>query len=91
MSDERPIAVGDLVQVVKLPSCGCDTAMGWIFEVSDIYDSEWAACLTCHSLRDAVPSALPAKVEVYRLKRIPPLEELAGKQTQEPVRDAIDA
>lgn len=84
---ERPIEVGDLVYVAMLPTCGCDTAMGWTFVVDSFIEPRSAACVTCFKTRPAETCVWPHNVELRRLKRIPPLADLEGKRTEENIRE----
>jgi hypothetical protein len=86
------IDVGDRVMVVRLPSCGCDYALGNIFDVAGIRSSNTPpVCLTCHQERaDGNPAAFGdthMPVEVYRLRKLPPLTELEGQKTEEVTRE----
>lgn len=83
------IKVGDLVWVADLPSCGCPHALGSIFHVTAFNDAPFSGCVHCGA--DRVP-ALAAwgdpsgwSVEVWRLRRIPPLEELDEVKKEEAV------
>lgn len=86
---EQPIAVGDLVQVVKpKPCCGSTASMGQIFRVANIRGGDWVLGPCWHCRADlCVPHAQdPADglwAEISRLKRIPPLSELEGQRTEE--------
>ena len=87
MSD-RPISVGDLVQVVKPRlCCGNSSAIGRVFVVGRISMGCYCSTcgftppLPCASVQDGV-----GKCEVERLKRIPPLDELEGERTEESTR-----
>src|SRR5690348_13823936 len=82
---DKPISVGDLVQVVRTPKCGCTTTLGLIFRVASFTHEEWTACGTCRAeggskvLADSSinsPNGGTYGFETHRLKRIPPLEEL---------------
>lgn len=89
------IDVGDQVVVVRLPSCGCATAMGHVFEVIGIRGSSTPPiCITCHQERkDGNPAAFGEghdPVELYRLRKLPPLKELEGKRTEEPIREPVN-
>lgn len=87
----EPIKVGDLVMVVRnrlRPICGCPPkGLGSIFRVSAINRTA-AECEGCNTY---IPKDLCAWVDgkafvypLYRLKRIPPLEELQTyRQTDE--------
>ena len=78
--------MGDWVQVVK-PTlcCGAVTPMqGHIFLVTGFKQDSGYRCDFCNAL---VPDGTSAKgganpVDVPRLKRIPPLEELEGEKSQ---------
>jgi hypothetical protein len=84
------IKVGDLVWVDKLPSCGCPHALGSIFQVTELRESRVGGCVHCGAYRPEASIAFGDDsrlgVEVYRLKRIPPLDELE-KQTEEESRE----
>lgn len=89
MSD-KPIAVGDLVQVVR--TCCNEFLKGpWIFQVAEIASEPEAFCSQCSK---DVPGGAQARgltghrvgVPLPWLRRIPPLSELEGQQTQEPLR-----
>lgn len=75
---DKPISVGDLVMVVKPNRC-CGAkgkSFGAIFRV-EAFVTEWARCHYCHHKEyesDAIGSY--GSVSRYRLKRIPPPEEL---------------
>lgn len=93
MSD-RPIAVGDLVQVVRpsgCPSCGC-RALGRTFLVCAITTySGGSYCNHCgRNLSDDVYTAAEddsrRSYGLFRLKRIPPLSELEGERTEETLK-----
>ena len=86
MSD---IKVGDLVVVVKPRGCGCTINLGRVFRVLNF--GIWNA--RCSACRHILPKIFMAEAdeiyafEPYRLKRIPPLEELEGKRTEEKLRE----
>jgi len=89
------IEVGDTVMVVRLPSCGCDTAMGHVFEVAGIRGSSTPPiCITCQRERiDGNPAAFGEghdPVELYRLKKLPPFHELANRKTEESIREPVN-
>lgn len=93
--NERPISVGDVVQVVKLPVCGCDLAMGWTFTVNGIFSGADGNCSVCSAARgpDTVVAFSDPQlgcVEIWRVKRFPPFEELDGLETQEPIRQPME-
>jgi hypothetical protein len=91
----EPIKVGDLVQIVKPLDCSCgmpSKIIGRVFRVSQIFplvDSWCAGCFRPHPTT-ACAEGLDGggkKVPLYRLKRIPPLPELEGKETNEDLRE----
>lgn len=86
------IAVGDLVQIVRWPCCG--RYLGEIHGVRGFGQlSATYACNGCCAKRAVVPAALigDAKssglVPLAWLKRIPPLSELEGVRTEEPIKE----
>ena len=92
----RPIAVGDLVMVVKPPLCpkNQDSAIGHIFCVDEIAlsapDRVCPSCFVRHSFLDNTLLARPAGEAGFalsRLKRIPPLDELEGQRTEEKLKE----
>lgn len=88
MSD-KPISVGDLVQVVRGHSC----ELGEVGRVEALQTWRWWSCAHCGE--GEYGSVFAAKVgtdpadgvatgyPVSWLKRIPPLEELEGEHTEE--------
>ena len=93
MSD-RPIQAGDLVVVVM----GCDkNAFGMIFKVREIYERHAPLpCVFCnqkHSGKYAGAERPFGGIKHYTraplnwLKRIPPLEELEGKRSEEKLKE----
>lgn len=95
MSD-RPIQVGDLVQVVRASECGCTSTVGLIFRITEPPSWWISRCNTCGDRRMNTllyESGISASngstygFEGYRLKRIPPLEELEGQRTQEDMKE----
>lgn len=94
---DKPISVGDLVVVVKpKPCCGKGKpALGFVFRVLEIRKSKGLHCSGCGK-QDAEQSLIAVSgekhgknqmvYEIYRLKRIPPLDELEGEKTQENLR-----
>ena len=86
----KEIKVGDLVQVARgMPCCDATTPMqGHIFNVSGFKEVA-GRCKTCgaraYAEMAAVGGQLP--VDVVRLKRIQPLEELEGQRTEEKLRE----
>ena len=94
---DRPIAVGDLVQVVRPPPCGCATSLGNVFVVTQLL-IVGRYCVVCGETDQASLAARgmgthtngkPFSICVKRLRRIPPLSELEGERTQEPVREEV--
>lgn len=89
MSD-RPIQVGDLVAVVR--AC-CTTPRVSIFRVGEIRVAPIAA--GCHNCGYTKPAGTPlarvndsdAGYPLPWLKRIPPLDELEGTKTDEPLKE----
>ena len=83
---------GDLVQVVKpVPCCGRTTPMqGHIFKVTSIdvaipgYRCNYCAVI-CPAEASAHGGEKP--VDLSRLKRIPPLDELEGVRTEENIKE----
>lgn len=75
-----PIKVGDLVMVVKLPACKCPrTHLGEIFTVIEVDGPIGWHCGACKSKTGyGMTARLTTQfwAGFYRLKRIPPLEEL---------------
>lgn len=73
------IKAGDLVQVVKLPSCGCSQMMKQVFQVTEFNNFSNPFCIHCGLLRERCEAAYSEvgkfSIEVYRLKRIFPLDE----------------
>ena len=84
MSAERPIAVGDLVQLLSCRNPAHNALSGsfrTVHEPAHIYLGEW---------RLDPPDFHNGKRMTWdsrRLKRIPPLDELEGVKTDEPVRE----
>ena len=92
MSD-RPIQVGDLVQVIKpLFCCGDTSHCGRIFKVivfnTDLADTACQLCGgTANPTANALFSGATIGYDVRRLKRIPPLSELEGERTEENLKE----
>ena len=95
MSD-RPIQVGDLVQVVKPGLCGCTTTLGWVFVVLDEKKYSVTTCGTCNAqfgrlvlLESGIQSPRGDSYGFRRsaLKRVPPLSELEDQRTQEDMKE----
>ena len=87
---DRPIQVGDLVVIMRKAGCCVDLSSGHIFKVSDIRTSnDPYHCARCNT---TYPTQLVAcgyehyGIQLWRLKRIPPLEELEGLRTEESLR-----
>ena len=89
---DRPIAVGDLVVVVKATHCcGSLKNVGRVFRVLEFrsYDGKCAACGIAGD-RSMLAFARPKPsngYSLFRLKRIPPLGELEGERTEENLRE----
>ena len=89
---DKPISVGDLVQVIRpAPCCGADDNIGDIFVVDHIFTGRtW--CWNCDQAEE-VPCAFVSGEEnadgfqLQILKRIPPLSELEGERTQDDIRE----
>ena len=87
---DKPISVGDLVQIVR-PAlcCGSTNYLGWMFKVSDIATTGTSRCTYC-GVSDRTVDAQDAVdglwTDIKRLKRIPPLDELEGKHSQERIK-----
>lgn len=91
---EKPIAVGDLVQVVR--GCGCYG--GIPFKVGKI-DGPWKFyCAICKQKttgmlaeKDGCVAGSLCVQPVSYLRRIPPLDELESVQTDEKVTEKVSA
>jgi hypothetical protein len=90
---DRAIAVGDLVQVVRRPRCLCDApSLGKIFTVVKLEEcsNSYIGCNheafgeNVAAISDSTPQLC---IELCRLKRIPPLSELEGTKTDEPIEE----
>ena len=90
----QPIAVGDLVQVVRWPCCGA--SLGRVATVTQIGRRVTIehGCTTCSTTKTATGASAPAVQVGHELlwplawiKRIPPLSELEGVKTQEDIRE----
>lgn len=97
MSD-KPIAVGDLVMVVRGRPCGCASEMSWrTFIVAEIAENPAGDMYPCgHSAPTnifATPEIGGVGPDLSRLKRIPPLEDLQTfRNTDEnPVEPVFDS
>ena len=95
MTDRAAIAVGDLAVVVRLTPCCGKGRLGRIVKITGfVQNGDGGKCLGCGASRAGV---LMAKYEgrkkrshgfsVSRLKRIPPLSELEGSKTDEPMKE----
>ena len=88
---DKPISVGDLVQVVKeTPCCRCGDSLGKTFVVEEISNLIPTLCKFCGSDRDGLAARISGAIEwcdLYRLKRFPPLSELEGAKTEEKLRE----
>ncbi len=91
---EKPISVGDLVQVVRWPCCGAH--LGKIFRVTLIRNllGSGSGCFQCRRPGFPVDGITAAFVSEYGfraplpyLKRIPPLEELEGERRDEKLKE----
>ena len=99
MSDnaDRPIAVGDLVVVVKpTMCCGNRTRLGHIFRVNYLGPSptKHLRCVYCANRERVLVYVSPFQsvptgdgYPLERLKRIPPLDELESTKTDEPMKE----
>lgn len=93
---DKPISVGDLVQVVRVaPCCGRDDFMGHTFIVSGLGTSlvGCAKCLDGAGLPTAEGSPTGRPTFLARLKRFPPLGELEGQRSEDEmdIFDFLDA
>jgi len=96
MSD-KPISVGDLVQVVRWGKCRCNGRLGLIFRVSSM--GEWDAggfCSNCKTQSVIPPGVkftyaraegMAAYAPVHWLRRIPPLDDLEGEKRDEKLKE----
>ena len=92
---ERPIAVGDLVVVIgpsKCPLARQGDDLGHTFKVISITPTTSnERCATCGSVHGPFnllyAEDLQWNFPLYRLKRIPPLSELWGSKTDEPMKE----
>lgn len=85
---DKPISVGDLVQVIRPTSCGHDFYLGLTFRVERITGTV-SLCEICNMQFPYSPAAWPEgrylAFRLGRLKRIPPLEELEGEKRDEEI------
>ena len=88
MTDTRAIQVGDLVQVVApTPCCGNDNRLGETFIFSGArMDVAWCAICGTQVITDYTKRPYGV-MQINRLKRIPPLEELERTTTDEPMKE----
>lgn len=98
MSADRPIAVGDLVMVVRGHACVVARYGGIPWRVTEIVPQEGGGwqCTRCKT-RDHAPNDLfgarrsrskkGASCPLSYLKRIPPLDELESSKTDEPTKE----
>jgi hypothetical protein len=93
---ERPIQVGDLVQVVRSNGCTCGApqkSLGRVFRVSAIKTylagSKCSDCKRDLTDRPYVCASDDGRREygLPRLKRIPPLDELEGVRTEDKIKE----
>lgn len=89
MSD-KPIQVGDLVQVVR-PTlcCGQTKAIGMIYQVVSFNSMKSYKCDSCGGITNLLVAdrGFGWGANVCRLKRIPPLSELESRRTEEVLRE----
>ena len=95
---ERPISVGDLVQVVRhAPCCGIKSQFhGELFVVNRLREIS-NKCNLCGnvSVRYVAYQSIDPKdgrwwaYPLPMLKRIPPLSELEGKRTEEKLKEKV--
>ena len=85
MSD-RPIQVGDLVVIVKpRRCCGNGDTIGTIFTVRSFAKKCKCACGASYEGKFAVMENGWWRCETFRLKRIPPLDELESEKRDEEI------
>lgn len=91
---ERPIQVGDLVQVIKAqPCCGSIGTVGQVFVVKNIRQPRGggSSCSYCFAVSFkglfAEGKQDGSLTHLSRLKRIPPLDELEGQKTEEKLKE----
>lgn len=86
---DKPISVGDLVVLVKpTPCCGDERNVGRFFTVLSLTKKPgFPWCNHCAAERQTLSVQIADKgwVELYRLKRIPPLDELEGEKREEEI------
>lgn len=84
----QSIRVGDVVQVVRWPCCG--VLLGYVFTVGSInqFPGEWRCC-HCKAIAPngewavSAEDAVNVGGHITWLKRIPPLDELDGKKSED--------
>lgn len=87
-NSQRPIAVGDLVQIIAWPCCGWK--LGIVRTVKEFEASNTARCGKCFR---SGPSTMYARFSpdgdapVAWLKRIPPLDELESNDLCHPMKE----
>jgi hypothetical protein len=81
---DKPIQIGDLVLVLYPNHCGCGKAVGNIFRVAHIdtrpIRNRCGACNAIYGPEDQAGDGGNIRAQLWRLKRIPPLEELQGEK-----------
>ena len=93
----KEIQVGDLAMVVNPRRCSCpQNSLGRIIKVCAITPSisdNWR-CPKCWKVYKKLVGEGPSAIDengkkrgLYRLKRIPPLDELEGQRTEEKLRE----
>jgi hypothetical protein len=88
---DKPISVGDLVQVVfPKECCGIDSHVGRIFIVASFRKAGGLACAFCEQRRpaemlNALGEGMSKGYSVTRLKRIQPLGELDDVKRDEEI------
>ena len=87
-----PIAVGDLVIVVKAGDCGCVGKSTGLIRTVVAFKNAAGKCTSCGHVSFGFKAELsgPAPwaewhVAPHRLKRIPPLSELEGEKRDEEI------
>ena len=85
----EPIKVGDLVMIVKPTPCGCTASLGRIYRVQSIgLSRDPLECSICQAVLPQDTLAFGSKgrgSQPWRLKRIPPLDELEGEKRDEEI------
>lgn len=84
---DKPISVGDLVMVVKPRlQCGCFSTVGRIFQVIALVNRP-TFCRECGKVDgtfyDMAIDHIGDGCPLFRLKRIPPLDEFEGEKRDE--------